>query len=115
MSSKHCCCCGKHLDSPYILMKPIGRNRKIPYCDRCADKLLIPSLDIARMGVHFEQLPDNLKLAVTDYYESKGMTTRNFNGIVDELQAEWDSAVEDYYATFGEELKLLEEDLINNG
>jgi hypothetical protein len=95
-------------------MKPIGRNRKIPYCDRCADRLLIPSLDIARMGAHFEQLPDNLKLAVTDYYESKGMTTKHFNDIVDELQAEWESMVEDYYDTFGEDLKLMEEALISN-
>lgn len=115
MSFKHCCCCGKHLDSPYILMKPIGRNKKIPYCDKCASLLLIPSLDIARMGVYYNDLAPNLRLAVDDYYAAKGCTAKYFNDLVDELKQEFNNAIDEYYETFGEELKLLEEDLIQNG
>jgi hypothetical protein len=96
-------------------MKPIGRTRKIPYCDHCADKLLIPSLDIAKFGVYFEDLADNLKLAVSDYYAAKGCTTKYFNAIVDELEAEWNNMVDQYYEDNDEDLKLMEEALLFNG
>lgn len=115
MSFKRCCCCGKHLDSPYILMKPIGRNKKIPYCDKCASLLLIPALDIARLGVYYNDLAPNLRLVVDEYYAAKGCSTKYFNGLVDELRQEYDLEVDDYFMTFREELELLEEDLIQNG
>lgn len=114
MSFKHCCCCGRHLDTPYILMKPIGRTRKIPYCEFCAGKKLIPARDIALMGTHYEDLPDNLKLVVREYCESKNTPISWFNSLVDELETEWLDAVDTYYGMFGEDLKLLEEVLLQD-
>lgn len=114
MSFKRCCCCGKQLDTPYILMKPIGRTRKIPYCDKCASLLLIPALDIARFGIYYNDLDSNLRQVVDEYYSAKGRSTKYFNDLVDELQQEFELEVDNYYLLFGDELNCLEEALLND-
>jgi hypothetical protein len=96
-------------------MKPIGRTKRIPYCKTCADLLLIPSVDIARFGVYYEQLSKPLQRAVEDYYHNKGLSVSCFNKLVDEFNAEYEYAVEDYEETYADERKLLEEVLLQNG
>jgi hypothetical protein len=76
---------------------------------------LIPALDIARLGVYYNDLAPNLRLVVDEYYAAKGCSTKYFNSLVDELRQEYDLKVDDYFMTFREELELLEEDLIQNG